>query len=95
MRVIRHYVKNELRNFNYVIGFDKTGKAVAVDPLDADAVLGIAEHHGWAIKLIINTHEHWDHIGGNPRITASTGAMVCAHHLSVGTIPAIDRPSRE
>lgn len=95
MRVIRHYVENELRNFNYVIGCDETGQAIVVDPLDADAVLRIAEQNGWAIKLIINTHEHWDHIDGNPLITASTGAMVCAHHLSIGSIPAIDRPLRE
>lgn len=95
MRVIRHYVENELRNFNYVIGCDEIGEAIAVDPLDAEAVLDIAEQNNWTIKLIINTHEHRDHIDGNPHITAASGAVVCAHHLLIGRIPAIDRCLRE
>lgn len=90
MRVIRHYVGNDLRNFNYLVGSDFTREAIVIDPLDAEAMLGIADENGWSIKLIINTHEHHDHIGGNPIIRQATGAKVCAHEKLVGIIPFVD-----
>jgi glyoxylase-like metal-dependent hydrolase (beta-lactamase superfamily II) len=34
------------------------------------------------IDLVINTHEHWDHIGGNNEVIALSGAKVYAHRLA-------------
>lgn len=90
MRVIRHYVGNDLRNFNYLVGSESTREAIAIDPLDAEALLEIAGEIGWSIKLIINTHEHHDHIAGNPVIRRETGAKIGAHPMSVGVIPSVD-----
>lgn len=91
MKVVRLYMNNRLRNFNYVIGCEETGQAIALDPLDGDAVLAAAQAQGWQIKLIINTHEHHDHIEGNPAVQAATGAPIWASEHAIGKIPNVAR----
>ena len=91
MKVVRLYMDNQLRNFNYVIGCEDTGQAIALDPLDGDAVLSAAEAEGWQIKLIINTHEHHDHIEGNPVVQSATGAPIWASEHAIGKIPNVAR----
>ncbi|EIK94387.1 hydroxyacylglutathione hydrolase [Pseudomonas sp. M47T1] len=89
MKVIRHYVGNDLRNFNYVVGCDRTGQAIVIDPFDHRAVLQIAVEMGWQIKLILNTHEHYDHIEGNPFVQQVTGAEIWAHRGIASVIPNV------
>ena len=46
---------------------------------DKDAgkkVLKILEAGGWKLKMVINTHSHADHIGGNSRLAQRTGCSV-------------------
>ncbi len=91
MKVVRLYMNNRLRNFNYVIGCEQTKQAIALDPLDGEAILAIAEKQGWQIKLIINTHEHHDHIEGNPVVQKVTGAPIWASEHARGKIPNLSR----
>jgi glyoxylase-like metal-dependent hydrolase (beta-lactamase superfamily II) len=35
----------------------------------------------WTLKLIVSTHGHWDHIGDNAAVAASTGADIAVHPL--------------
>ena len=55
MEVFRRYMNNPLRNFNYLIGCEETRQAIALDPLDGDAMVALAEEQGYTIKYIINT----------------------------------------
>ena len=87
MQVIRRYMHNGLRNFNYLIGCEETRQAIALDPLDGEQMVALAEEQGYQIKLIINTHEHHDHIGGNPAVQAATGAPVWAHKNAMEKSP--------
>lgn len=87
MKILRRYMFNRLGNFNYLIGCEQTRQAIALDPLDGEQMLALAEEHGWQIKLIINTHEHHDHIEGNPVVAAATGAEIWAHKNALGKIP--------
>jgi hydroxyacylglutathione hydrolase len=79
MLVYRRYMNNALRNFNYLLACEHSRQAIALDPLDGDAMVALAQQHDLTIKLIINTHEHHDHIEGNPAVQAATGAPVWAH----------------
>lgn len=90
MKIIRHYVGNDLRNYNYLVGCQRTGLAVAIDPLDSAGLLRLAEAHNWQISHVINTHEHFDHIDGNPGIKAAMGALICAHEKAAQLIPGVD-----
>ncbi|MEK9711692.1 MAG: hydroxyacylglutathione hydrolase [Thalassolituus sp.] len=91
MQVFRRYMHNPLRNFNYLVGCEETRDAIAIDPLDGEAMLALAEEHGYRIRMIINTHEHHDHVEGNPAIVAATGAEVIAHRNAIERIPDVDR----
>ncbi|MEX1377815.1 MAG: MBL fold metallo-hydrolase [Eubacteriales bacterium] len=42
-------------------------------------VLSVLEEHNWQLKMIINTHSHADHIGGNNFLQERTGCEIyCA-----------------
>lgn len=90
MKIFRCYMNNPLRNFNYLIACEDTRQAIALDPLDGEAMLTLAAEEGYDIKIVINTHEHHDHIQGNPAIVAATGAKVFAHKNAIGKIPNVD-----
>ena len=91
MKVFRRYMHNDLRNFNYLVGCEQTREAIAIDPLDGEAMVKLAADEGYNIRLIINTHEHHDHIEGNPAVVAATGAQILAHYNAIGRIPRVDR----
>lgn len=81
---------NAYRNFNYLIVCEETGEALAIDPLDHAKCLQAAQQNDWHISQILNTHEHWDHIGGNASIVASTGAKILAHHNAGHAIEGLE-----
>lgn len=90
MLVEHIWTGNAYRNFNYVIACPESGQALAVDPLDHQKCLTAAKKNGWEITQILNTHEHFDHIGGNSELIAATGARLLAHKNAKDTIPGID-----
>jgi hydroxyacylglutathione hydrolase len=89
--VERIWTGNAYRNFNYLIACPDTGEALAIDPLDHGKTLAAAKANGWHITQILNTHEHFDHIGGNAAVVAATGAKLLAHHRAAGKISGVDR----
>jgi hydroxyacylglutathione hydrolase len=91
MIVEQIWTANNYRNFNYLIACAETGEALAVDPLDHAKCLAAAKAKGWTITQILNTHEHSDHIGGNAKVVAATGAKVLAHANAKDRIPGMDR----
>ena len=78
MIVIRRYMNNPLANFNYLLGCEQSRQAIVIDPFDAELMLKTAAEHQLDIKMIINTHEHFDHVMGNEAIQDATGAEVWA-----------------
>lgn len=83
-------VNNSLRNYMYLIACPETLEAVAVDPLDHARCLSRAQQLGWQIRGVVNTHEHYDHIGGNEPVIAVTGATLYAHHHATDKIANVD-----
>lgn len=78
---------------NYVwLAHDPQSAATAVvDPAVADPVLAAADARGWRISLILNTHWHGDHVGGNQAIQAATGCKVIGPAGEAGKIPGLSR----
>lgn len=62
-------------NYGFLIRDEATGAAACVDTPDAGAILAQLKTLGWDLKLILNTHWHPDHAGGNAEIQAATGAV--------------------
>ena len=91
MLVEQIWTGNAYRNFNYLIACPETGEALAVDPLDHQKCLAAAKAKGWEITWILNTHEHFDHIGGNGAVRRATGAGIMAHANAGDAIEGLDR----
>ncbi len=84
-------IRNNLRNYMYLLACDQTREAIAIDPLDHALCLAVAKELGWSIKTVANTHHHYDHIDGNGPVIAATGAELVAHVDAMQAIPNVDR----
>ena len=76
-------------NYGFLARDEATGKTAAIDTPDADAILRELASLGWTLDLILNTHWHPDHAGGNAALQAATGAVVIgpAEVARIGTAP--------
>lgn len=63
-------------NYGFLVHDEATGQTAAIDTPDADAILASLKEAGWSLTLILNTHWHRDHAGGNEALKAATGAHV-------------------
>ena len=90
MKIHQVYTASELRNFTYLIELED-GTAIAIDPWDESVVNKLLSDNQLSLKAIINTHEHWDHIQGNPALVAQHGCEVWAHLNGQGKIPGLSR----
>ncbi len=77
-------------NYAFLARDEATGLAACVDTPDAKAILRELDRLGWKLDLILNTHWHPDHAGGNAEIVAATGATVVGPG-EVTKIAPIDR----
>ena len=72
-----------MQNFAYLIGDEKAGLAVVVDPAwDTERILDVAKRNRLQIIYAINTHHHTDHTSGNDELARATGAKIVAHEAS-------------
>jgi len=63
-----------------IVVCEETRQAVVIDPGDdAGEILREVKQADSEIKLIINTHGHFDHIGGNAGLIAASGAELMMH----------------
>ncbi|MCI3132932.1 hydroxyacylglutathione hydrolase [Phenylobacterium aquaticum] len=62
-------------NYGFLVRDDATGLAACVDTPEAGPILKALQDTGWKLALILNTHWHQDHAGGNAEIKAATGAI--------------------
>lgn len=64
----------------YIIGCEKTRKAAVIDPGGhVEQILERLKKHQLDVAMIINTHGHFDHIGGNGGLLKATGAELIIH----------------
>ena len=63
--IIKNIVVGPLEVNCYILGCEDTKEAAIIDPGDnADEIISTIEKEGLNPKFIINTHAHFDHIGG-------------------------------
>ena len=61
--------------------------AVIIDPAgDADTILRAVREQGLVVRLIVNTHAHFDHVGANGAVRAATGAPIAIHALDAAAL---------
>ena len=68
----------------YIVGCEKTRNAAVIDPGgDAEQILRLLKKLELKLELVINTHGHFDHIGGNRQVLEATGAELLIHRADV------------
>ena len=71
----------------YIIGCERTRKAAVVDPGgDAEQILRLLHYHDLRLQLVINTHGHFDHVGGNRQLLEATGAELLIHRADTALL---------
>ena len=77
-------------NYGFLVRDEASGLAACIDTPDADAILRQLDKLGWSLALILNTHWHPDHAGGNAKVKAATGARIIGP-AEVERISPLDR----
>jgi hydroxyacylglutathione hydrolase len=80
-------------NYGFLARDEATGLAACVDTPEAGAILRELDRLGWKLSLILNTHWHPDHAGGNAEIKAAMGCTIVGP-AEVTRISQLDREVR-
>ncbi|MBN2472362.1 MAG: MBL fold metallo-hydrolase [Anaerolineae bacterium] len=74
----------------YIIGDTDSGSAVVIDPADnAPMILRSAAEREWTIRLILATHEHFDHVLAADELHRDTSAPFYIHQAGVRGLQAM------
>lgn len=82
-------------NYNYLLHDTATGKTAVVDPSEAAPALAALEQRGWGLDVILCTHHHGDHVGGNPELQQRFGCAIHGFEPDAERIPGITHHVRE
>ena len=59
-------------NYSYLIIDENNLNACVVDPSEAKPIIDVIESNKINLKYILNTHHHFDHVGGNKELKKNT-----------------------
>ena len=77
-------------NYSYLI-IDETNKnACVVDPGESIPIINFVEKNNIKLKYILNTHHHYDHIGGNLELKEKYESKIVAFKDDKSRIPEVD-----
>jgi hydroxyacylglutathione hydrolase len=77
----------------YILGDEETKEAVVIDPGgDEGEILEALKSAGLNLKLIIDTHGHFDHVDANEPLKEATGAQIAIHEADAAMLI---RPSQD
>jgi hydroxyacylglutathione hydrolase len=79
----KQFLHDERGCASYFLASRESREAVVIDPqLDIQPYLDLAQERGYQITLVIDTHLHADHVSGNRKLAARTGARLCLHEAA-------------
>lgn len=77
---IKRIIGGNLESNGYVIYDKEQGECFIIDPgYNGEKFLKVADDLGLALRGILLTHHHYDHVGGVDKIKAATGCPVYIH----------------
>lgn len=76
-------------NYSYLIIDESSNDACVVDPSEAKPIINFIERENINLKYILNTHHHFDHIGGNKELTEKYNSIVVGFKHDAERIPEI------
>tara|TARA_Y100001958_G_C21039926_1_gene409889 strand:- start:30 stop:746 length:717 start_codon:yes stop_codon:yes gene_type:complete len=76
-------------NFSYIL-IDKNNNACVVDPGESLPIENYVEKNNLKLKFILNTHHHFDHIGGNDVLKKKYDSKIVGFVDDKHRIPGLD-----
>ena len=77
-------------NYAYLV-IDKTKSlAIVIDPSESKPIIDYIEKNKLNLKFILNTHHHFDHVGGNKELKKKYNLKVVGFEGDKNRIPEID-----
>jgi len=77
-------------NYAYIINDSKSKTVGVVDPSEASPIISFLNKKKLKLNYILNTHHHFDHIGGNTELKKLYDAKVVGFFGDKHRIPGID-----
>ena len=64
-------------NYSYLIIDENNNSACVVDPSESEPIINFLKNKNIKLKYILNTHHHYDHIGGNQELKKKIWISCC------------------
>tara|TARA_X000001036_G_scaffold36075_1_gene29245 strand:- start:717 stop:1478 length:762 start_codon:yes stop_codon:yes gene_type:complete len=77
-------------NYSYLIEDNLTGKVAIIDPSEFKTCDEIINKKYKKLDFILNTHHHYDHVGGNVELKKKYGSKILGFENDKKRIPEID-----
>jgi hydroxyacylglutathione hydrolase len=77
-------------NYSYLIIDEDKNTACVIDPSESEPIIKYLDTNKVNLKFILNTHHHYDHIGGNEKLKKKYKAKVVGYEKDKERIPGID-----
>ena len=77
-------------NYIYFIIDKQSSLTACVDPSLADPVINLLKKKNLKLDFILNTHHHYDHVGGNLELKEKTQCKIIGAEIDKKRIPGID-----
>ena len=68
-------------NYSYLIIDETNNLACIVDPSEASPIIDYLKNKNINLKYILNTHHHFDHIGGNKELKKNIIVLLLALNM--------------
>ena len=78
-------------NYSYLVHEKETKTVAIIDPSDFDACDKIIKSKYKKLDYILNTHHHYDHVGGNEKLKKKYNSTVLGFEGDKERIPNIDK----
>ncbi len=76
----------------YIIGCETTKQAAVIDPGgNVDQIKQALKQHDLNLVMIINTHGHFDHVGGNRQLQEDSGAELLLHKEDLPVLASVSQ----
>ena len=77
-------------NYAYIINDNKSRTIGVIDPSEAKPIISYLKKKNLKLNYILNTHHHFDHIGGNAELKKAYNAKIVGFAGDVHRIPEMD-----
>lgn len=77
-------------NYAYLVIDETNSLAIVIDPSESKPIIDYIEKNKLNLKFILNTHHHFDHVGGNKELKKRYNLKVIGFEGDKNRIPEID-----